>query len=232
MCEHYAEIKSDYLYRGDVLKAVPFVSLDANEVYVESPEEVNQPSFQRASFIAEKSVVKIDYPVTCAAKLERLPGVVMLRTCEGNKRHSGLKIPPVILMAPIRPFTAFPIDKTTNKPFHELVLTGFPQDSEEEPGECYRFMVLMSCEEHGLPDGGLVCFREAQPVPIRHLLGLEKITRLAIPTVGVLDFRLSMYMQQQDDDNDKDAAPVEADSPIVAAFKKRLAKQQERQVKA
>ncbi len=230
VCEHYAELKNDYLYRGDVLKSVPFVSLDANEIFIESPEDAKQPSFQRAPFVAEKSVSDLEYPVTCAAGLERLPGVVMLRTCEANKRNSGFKVYGSILVAPIRPFSAFPVDQTTGKPFHELVLNGFPSES-AEPGECYRFMVLPPCSDHCMPEGGMVCFREMQPVPTRHLLGLEKITRLAIPTVGVLDYRFGLYMQQQTEDDAKDNAPLEDDSPIVAAYKKRMVKQQERQAK-
>lgn len=230
MCEHYAATKGDYLYRGDVLKSVPFVSLDAGDIFIESPDDTEQPSFQRAPFVAESSFADVQYPVTCAAKLERLSGVVMLRTCEGNKRHSGYKIYPSILVAPIRPFDAFPIDKITGRPFHELVLEGFPSDA-GEPGECYRFMVLPQCGEHGMPQGGMVCFREMQPVPIRHLLGLEKTTRLAIPTVGVLDYRFGLYMQQSAEDDAKDAAPLEEASPIVAAYNKRIAKQEERKAK-
>jgi hypothetical protein len=227
VCEHYATLKYDYLYRGDVLNAVPFVSLDAEPISVETPEDA-QPSFRKPAFVLESTASDLKYPVACVASLERLPGVVMLRTCEANKKHSGKKIFASILVAPVRRFTEFPVDQSTGRPFHDLVLSGFPTEKEGELGECFRFMVLPPCPQHSIPDGGVVCFREAQPIPIMHLLGLEKIARLSIPTVGVLDYRFAMFMQQSENDDEKDAAPPEADSPIVAAYKKRLAKREER----
>jgi hypothetical protein len=228
VCEHYAAPKGDYLYRGDVLDAVPFVSLDAEPISIETPEDA-QPSFRRPEFVLEGTVEeRLEYPVSCVASLERLPGVVMLRTCEANKRHSGKKVFASILIAPVRPFGSFPVDQITGRPFHELVLSGFPSDRSDEVGECFRFMVLPECGDHGMLGGGMVCFREMQPVPIMHLLDRRKITRLAIPTVGILDYRFAMYMQQSEDDDAKDSEPEGADSPIIAANKKRIAKQQER----
>jgi len=135
----------------------------------------------------------------------------------------------MISVAPVRPFTSFPVDKITNRPFHELVLEGFPAENQTgESGQCYRFMVLPPCEAHGLPDGGMICFREAQPVPIRHLLGCERIARLAIKTVNIMDFRYGLYMQQQDEDNAADEADEGSDSPIVSAYKKRVERREER----
>lgn len=227
VCDHYADLKRDYLYRGDVLKAVPFVSLDAEPISVETPEDA-QPSFRKPAFVLEEKASNLKYPVACVASLERLPGVVMLRTCEANKRHSGKKIFASILVAPVRRFSEFPNDQVTGRPFHELVLSGFPTDKEGENAECFRFMVLPPCSGHGMPDGGMVCLREMQPVPIMHLLGLEKIARLSIPSVGVLDYRFAMFMQQSEDDDEKDAAAPEADSPIIVAYKKNLAKREER----
>lgn len=229
MCSHYSAVKADYLYRGDVLDAVPFVSLDAGEIRVAAPPS-NEPSYLHPEFVSE-----MDHPqagradLACVATLSRLPGVVILRTCEANKRPKQSKVFGSVLVAPIRPFTDFSVDTHTGKQFHELVLDGFPPDNPSEPaGECYRFMVLPDCIEHQMPNGGMVCFREMQPVPIRHLLNCRKITRLAIPTVGAMDFRLAMYLQQDHDDNAKDAAPIEADSEIVAAHRKRREKQAER----
>lgn len=167
--------------------------------------------------------------MVCVARLERLPGVVITRTCEGNKRIKPPRVPGSVLIAPIRPFSAFPTDARTGRPFHELVLAGFPPEHEdEEPGQCYRFMVLNPCATHGLAEGGMICFREMQPVPIRHALSCEKITRLSIRSVGVLDQRLALHLQQSNEDNVKDDAPVEADSPIVTAFKRRKAKDADR----
>lgn len=90
-------------------------------------------------------------------------------------------------------------------------------------------MVLAPCDGHGLPDGGMVCFREVQPVPVRHPLDLENVTRLGITAVNLLHYRFASYMQQQADDNEKGEALLEADSPIVAAYKKRIEKQCERE---
>jgi len=230
VCEHYTTLKRDYLYRGDVLTAVPFISHDAGEIRVEAPPPPKgQPAYTQPAFIPESESTKRQGAIACVAQLERLHGVVLLRTCEANKRTHRLKVPPAVLVAPIRPFDDFGIDKTTNRPFHELILEGFPaNDPTEEPGQCYRFMVLPPCAEHGIPDGGIVCFREAQPVPIRHLLACEKLTRLSIESVNVLDFRYGTYMQQQAEDNVADSAPEGEDSTVVAAFKKRLVKQAER----
>jgi hypothetical protein len=230
VCSHYAEIKRDYLYRGDVLDAVPFVSLDARDIRVEAPPSKDIPSYYRADFIPER-----DHPqagkaeLACVAKLERLPGVVILRTCEANKRPKQRKVFGSVLVAPIRPFDSFALDQHTQRPFHELVLEGFPADDPSEPpGECYRFMLLPLCQQHGLPKGGMICFREMQPVPISHLLSCKRVTRLGLEMVGALDQRIAMYLQQSDDDNEKDAAPLEADSEIVAAHKKRQEMQVQR----
>lgn len=230
MCEYYSALKQDYLYRGDVLNAVPFISLDAGEIKIEAPPpEGGRPSYTTPAFVYESERAPVEGPVSCVAQLERLPGVVLLRTCEANKRNSKLKVPPVILVAPIRPFSAFAPDTVTGRPFHELVLDGFPsEDPDGENGQCYRFMVLPPCEVHGLPDGGMVCFREAQPVPLRHLLACSKIARLSLKTVNILDFRFGFYMQQQDEDNAADDAPEGDDSPIVAAYKKRVEKRAQR----
>jgi hypothetical protein len=228
VCEHYADIKRDYLYRGDVLRAVPFVSLDANPISVRAAEDPKLPTFQQAPFADESETAGIKYPVLCVATLERLDGVVLTRTCEANKRPKQSKVFGSVMVAPIRPFNDFAIDKHTGRPFHELVLEGFPADSPDEPpGQCLRFMFLQPCADHGLPNGGLVCFREAQPVPIRHLLNCERVTRLAIPTVGALDYRFSVYMQQTEDDNSQDSAPEGPESPIVAGHKKRITKRAE-----
>ena len=145
----------------------------------------------------------------------------MLRTCEANKRSKKHRVFGSILVAPIRPFDAFGMDKNTGRPYHELIIEGFPdlEDPAKPPGQCLRFMALNPCEEH-LTAGGIICFREMQPIPIRHLLSLEKITRLSIPTVGALDYRLAMYLQQEDEDNEKDAAEVGPESEIVAAYRR------------
>lgn len=232
MCDYYKEVKFDYLYRGDILESVPFISLDLGEIFVEPPADAKKARYQQSPFQPEGET-RLSYPVACVASLERLPGVVLLRTCEANKRPKKLKVFGSVLVAPVRPFSAFPVDTHRGKPFHELVLEGFPPDNpDEEPGECYRFMALAPCAVHGMADGGMVCFREAQPVPIRHLLACKKIVRLSIEPVNVMDYRYSMYMQQGDVDNAMDDAVPESDSPVVAAYKKRLMKQEERQAAA
>jgi len=223
VCEHYSPLKHDFLYRGDVLRDVPFVSLDAGEIQVLAPEMPDTPPLLRPVFAFER-----DHPrrgqeaMTCVALLERLPGVVVYRTCEANKPMKKYKMFGSVMVAPIRPFAQFSVDEHTGRPFHELILEGFPnlEIPEEPPGDAWRFMVLMPCAEHGLPEGGIVCFREMQPVPIRHLLGCEKITRLAISTVGVLDYRIGMFFQQTEKDNEGDSAPEGPDSPIVAKYKR------------
>jgi hypothetical protein len=186
------------------------------------------PPLLRPTFVFERDHPKrTQEAMPCVATLERLPGVVVLRTCEANKPFNKYKVFGSVMVAPVRPFSDFSVDEHTKRPFHELVLEGFPnlENPDEPPGDAWRFMVLMPCAEHGLPDGGIVCFREMQPVPIRHLLGCEKITRLAIPTVAVLDYRVGMFFQQTEKDNEGDAAPEGPDSPIVAKYKRGKAKE-------
>lgn len=101
MCEHYADVKSDYLYRGDVLKAVPFVSLDAGPISVKTPEDPKLPTFQQAPFADEAGVDTVKYPVLCVGTLERLNGVVLTRTCEANKRPKQSKVFGSVMVAPI-----------------------------------------------------------------------------------------------------------------------------------
>jgi len=223
VCSHYGDLKHDFLYRGDILRDVPFVSLDAGEIQVQSPDMPETPPLLRPQFTFER-----DHPdrgeksLVCVANLERLPGIVVLRTCEANKPFNKHKVFGSVLVAPIRPFSEFGTDKNTGIPFHELVLKGFPHldDPDAPPGDAWRFMVLAPCAVHGLPEGGMVCLREMQPVPIRHLLQCTKIARLAISTVGVLDYRVGMFLQQTEQDNASDDAAEGPDSPIVAKFKR------------
>lgn len=228
MCKYYAELKSDYLYRGDVLNAVPFVSLDAGGLLLQAPYG-DQPLIS-APFEEEQSPHQCSAPRGCVAIVERLPAVVITRTCEANKRWDKKKrrIYPGVMVAPVRPFAEFPVDASTGRPFHELVLEGFPRDGDEEQGQCYRFMVLPPCNSHGLPDGGMVCFREMQPVHLRHLLLAEKITRLSQISVGVLSERLHAYLEQTEEDYAADGAPEGPPSPIVASFNKKLQREAER----
>ena len=212
-----------------MLSAVPFVSIDPGPIHVAAPDDPKSPSFLRPEFVQEEAIRGDGRPAVCVARLERLPGGVISRTCEGNKRFKPPRVPGSIHIAPIRPFSAFPPDDRTGRPFHELVLEGFPPEHEdEEPGQCYRFMVLNQCADHGLPEGGIVCFREMQPVPIRHALLSEKIARLSILSVGVLDQRLASHFQQSENDNAQDAAAAGADSDIVMRFKRKQSKDAER----
>jgi hypothetical protein len=228
VCNRYAETKGDFLYRGDVLKAVPFVLLDVGDVYVQRPDDPKAPSFIQPNFEVEQAVNEDKAGVACVASLSRMTGVVITRTCEANKPYSK-RVPPFIQVAPVRPLDYFGIDKHTGRPFYELVLQGFPgAHPDEEPGQCFRYMVLEPCPDHGLPNGGLVCLREMQAVPLGKLLGAEKITRLSIDTVRVLDQRLAMYYGQTERDNDGDAAPVGEDSPVVRSHKRRIAEREAR----
>lgn len=235
MCNRYAQVKHDYLYRGDVLRAVPFTRLDPGPLSIRNPFFLKQQkesdlrnSYAEPSFVDEQT--PISEPTLCVARIERLDGLVITRTCEANKRTNARVIPPIVMVAPIRPFDYFPPDEKSKKPFYELVLNGFPSESGQEVGDCFRYMVLEPCAAHGLPDGGIVCFREMQPIPTDHLLAARKITRLSIDSVRVLDQRLWNYLGQREPDNVGDSAAEGSDSPLVAAYKARKAKEQQRRV--
>ncbi|MGA8473557.1 MAG: hypothetical protein WB681_00685 [Candidatus Cybelea sp.] len=195
---------------------------------MQRPDDPKAPSFIQPAFEPEQNVTENKDHTACVANLSRMPGVVITRTCEANKPYSK-RVPPFIHVAPLRPLNHFGTDRHTGRPFYELVLRGFPgAHPDEEPGQCYRYMALEPCPDHGLPDGGIVCFREIQAVPLGKLLGADKITRLSIETVRVLDQRLAMYFGQTEADNEGDAAPLGDDSPVVRSHKRRIVEQAER----
>jgi hypothetical protein len=228
VCKRYERSKHDFLYRGDVLKAVPFVSLDVGEIYVQRTEDARSPSFIQAPFEPESQPAEDQDGIACVASLTRMTGVVITRTCEANKPYSK-RVSPYVQVAPVRPLDYFGNDKHTGRPFYELVLNGFPNEHpNEEPGQCFRYMVLEPCPDHGLPAGGIICLREMQPVPLGKLLGSQKITRLSIDVVRVLDQRLAMYLGQTEEDNAGDAAPPGEDSAVVRSYKRRLEEQKAR----
>jgi hypothetical protein len=232
VCNRYEEPKHDYLYRGDVLKAVPFVSLDKGDISIARPEDPKTRSFLQPDFEVEQNVNADKDSIACVASLTRMMGVVITRTCEGNKPYSK-RVPPYIHVAPVRPLNYFGEDKHTGSPFYELLLKGFPgEHPDEEPGQCFRYMVLEPCIAHGLPDGGIISLREMQPVPLGKCLGATKIARLSIDTVRVLDQRLANYLGQTEIDNANDAAPSGEDSPVVRSHKRRIEEQQRRATEA
>ena len=83
MCDKYAHVKKDFLYRGDVLEDVPFVSLDGKPPLVEHHDARKTHVFIRAW--QRRPKLKRDQDVACKAVYQSRRGVVMTRTCEIDK---------------------------------------------------------------------------------------------------------------------------------------------------
>ena len=204
MCDHYADLKRDFIYRGDILREVPFVSLDGKTIRVPSSStDFTQPWIPL--WKRKKSGLGAFTP--CIADLQLRTAVVLTRTCEAAKFSGVKRVYPAIFLAPIRELSDFASDGETGEEFAEKIAKGFPTEKAgDAPTDCYRFSVVSGCVDHGMQPG-LICFREMQPVHLKYLVEATRIARLSERSVQALMTRFLQFMVQRESDDAADREP-------------------------
>jgi hypothetical protein len=207
VCEFYTTVKNDYIYRGDVIESVPFVRVDPPLYLKADHQDTTRPAYIREGKHARGSSGD---GIVCQASSQRMMGVVIDRTCEANRPGKKPRVPPFVRVAPIRRLNEFPPE------FVEGLAHGFPADDPDEPpGQCYRFMLLPPCADHAMPDGGVICFREATPIHVGFIVGAKRATRLSQDAVHAMVERMLIYDAQSKEDDIGDAAVESEPSKIV-----------------
>ncbi len=215
MCEHFVSTKGDFIYRGDIIEDVPFVSLDGKTIYVNN----NHPDAKNPFVPLWKRQKASVGALSCLADLQLRRAVVMTRTCESDKFSGVKRVYPAIYLAPIRPLSDFDREGESGAQFAKKISKGFPPDDETgDVTECYRFAFLPECSEHEV-QAGLICFREMQPVHLKYLVDNRKSAHLSRSLVHAVSQRFAQYMMQRETDDASDAEPEGEISRTIATYR-------------
>jgi hypothetical protein len=204
VCDRYVSPKGDYVYRGDVLEDVPFLSLNGDEIWLRL-----QGAYSPNAFIEEskrRKPLRRDEDCACYASVRRSVGVVITRTCEGAKAGSTLRTSPRLWVAPIRPAEYYVQDGDPIE-FAQGVERGFINEDGIK-SRCYRFYSVPKCESHRVP-GGILSFREMQPIHAAYLIAAKKLARFSLDHTRVLMSMFDDFNRQDAEDDKADEAPEE-----------------------